>query len=165
MCFELHTICGVVRGGLMLVMSYTFTRFWYVKLVPNLLHSHCFKNNFWASEASSMLGSLSLVPMQALAQLPVTYCKRQEAGWGPGNEAKVHSGWGGGRGYFSTILKLPIRSRSITAVHLALNSHINTIWRLQRHAMYFWLVTHFQHHENPSWSLPHSISDCCIDGF
>ena len=40
----------------------------------------------------------------------------------------VHSGWG----VFSTILKLSIRLRSITAVHLALYSHINVVWR---HAM------------------------------
>ena len=39
----------------------------------------------------------------------------------------VHSGWGA----FSTILKLSIRSRSITAVYLALNSHLYAIWRSQ----------------------------------
>ena len=43
----------------------------------------------------------------------------------------VHSGWG----VFSTKLKLSIRSRSITAVHLALKSHMNAIRRSQRHAM------------------------------
>ena len=43
----------------------------------------------------------------------------------------VHSGLG----VFSTILKLSIRSRLITAVHLALSSHINAVWRSQRHAM------------------------------
>ena len=37
----------------------------------------------------------------------------------------VHSGWG----VFSTVLKLCIRLRSITAVHLALNSHMNAIWK------------------------------------
>ena len=42
-----------------------------------------------------------------------------------------HSGWG----VFSTILKLSIRSKLITAVHLALNSHINAVWRSQRHAV------------------------------
>ena len=39
----------------------------------------------------------------------------------------VHSGWG----VFSTMLKLSIRSRLIAAVHLALNSHINAVWKSQ----------------------------------
>ena len=43
----------------------------------------------------------------------------------------VHYGWG----VFSTILELSIRSRSITAVHLALKSHMNAVWRSKRHAM------------------------------
>ena len=43
----------------------------------------------------------------------------------------VHLSWG----VFSTVLKLSIRSRSITAVHLALNSHMNAIWRSHRHAL------------------------------
>ena len=43
----------------------------------------------------------------------------------------VHSGWG----VFLTILKLCIRSRLITAIHLALQGHMNAVWRSQRHAM------------------------------
>ena len=42
----------------------------------------------------------------------------------------VHSGCG----VFSTMLKLSIRSRLITAVHLALNSHINAVWKSQNRA-------------------------------
>ena len=42
-------------------------------------------------------------------------------------------GWGGGG--FSTILKLSIRSRLITAIHLAFKSHMDATWRSQRHAM------------------------------
>ena len=48
----------------------------------------------------------------------------------------VHLGWGGG-GVLSTTLKLSIRSRSIVAVHLALNSHINTVWRSKGMQCYF----------------------------
>ena len=49
----------------------------------------------------------------------------------------VHLGWegGGGGAVFATILKLSIRLRSITFIHLALNSHINAVWRSQRHEM------------------------------
>ena len=54
-----------------------------VNLIANFLHFHCFKNDFWASEVSSMLGSLR-----------------------------------------STILKLPIRSRSITAVCIRESVHM-----------------------------------------
>ena len=43
----------------------------------------------------------------------------------------IHLGWG----IFSTVLKLSIRSRSITAIHLALNCHMNAIRRSHRHAM------------------------------
>ena len=44
---------------------------------------------------------------------------------------RVHSGWG----VFSTLLKLSIRLRSITAIHLALKSHMNVVWWSKRHAM------------------------------
>ena len=40
-----------------------------------------------------------------------------------------------GLGVFSTILKLSIRLRSFAAIHLALNSHLNVVWRSQRHVI------------------------------
>ena len=70
-------------------------------------------------------------------------------------------------GVFSTTLKLSIRSRSITAIHLALTSNMNAVRKSQRHAMLLLTGVTLLASQNPaltpSWSLPHSVSDCCSE--
>ena len=73
----------------------------------------------------------------------------------------VHSSWE----VFSAILKLSVRARSITTVHLARNSHMNAVWRSHKHAMLLLTGETLSASQKPSLILPHSVSDCCIDGF
>ena len=64
-------------------------------------------------------------------QLTCIHCFNNDFGQSEASNMMGYSGWE----VFSTILKLSSRSKSITAVHLALKGHINAVWRSQRHAM------------------------------